>query len=1161
MKRLTVLLAVLCLVIMPLSAQDSPLDIPVTLDMDNVTLEEVIDAMMGQTGVMFLYKSTDLGASGKVSVHVTAAPIRQVLRQLNVDARVEGRNLILMRRDALQLHDNRNPSLPVKSRMRMAGRVVDGNGEPLVGATVMIHGTSEGTTTDLNGNYSMSVTDGDWVDALLIGYKTVSRKAASRLDFVLEDDITQLEEVVVVGYGVQKKVNLTGSVESLGGEAMENLPMPSLSRGLQGMIPSLNIDMTDGKPIRSSEYNVRGTTSIGAGGGSTLIMIDGAPGDPDLLNPGDIESVTVLKDAASAAIYGARGPFGVVLITTKNPSEGKTSLTYSGNVSFYTQTQRNDYIWDGYTWAKSFVEAYYAYNDYVTNPTGVNNAFPFTPNLETWLSELKRRHDDPSLPKVATTSDGRYVYYGSTNWYDELYKKVSTGGEHTLTLSGSARNVGYYLSGRYYGQGGIFKYNSDDFNQFNLRGKGYVQAFPWLKVSDNVDFSRRSYKYPLTSIYEKGIWRNIADQGFPMAVMYNPDGTMTRHAAYTVGDFKTGNNKSLTTQFNLRNTLGAVASFLDNSLRFNGDFTYSYRLARDKRILYPVSYSDYEGVITSEGTNKLSEGIDETNYLGTNFYAEYENTFRGRHYLKAMAGVNYEYQKTVTNDMERNGILKPNIADFNLANGDSFLITGGGSAWAVLGLFCRLNYNYKERYLVELNGRYDASSNFPRNSMWGFFPSASAGWRVSKEDFWRISPKAVSELKIRLSYGELGNGQIPPYSYIQTISTYQSGRIIDGALPLYSYMPSLVPDDLTWERSRTYNVGIDMGFLENRLTLNADFFQRNTENMYTTGVIVPAVLGTSSPKGNYADLRTRGLELSLEWKDRIAWQKSLDYSVKLVLSDSQAEITRYNNPNGLIDNVYYKGAKVGEIWGYEIVGLFQDENEIASWADQSYMKTSQGQKIWLPGDMKYADLNQDGKINDGKRTVDEHGDMRVIGNTTPRWRFGVNLSASWNNFFLTAFFQGVGHRDWYPSVECNAFWGMYNRPYNMLPVHIYENHWTEETPDAYFPRFRGYLATSTNGVLRMPNTRYLQNAAYVRLKNLTFGYDIPKEVLEKVGIAKCQLFFSGQNLWTWSPIHRITKNIDPEVISGSDAEVATGKGDGNAYPMLRSCSLGVTIGF
>ena len=298
--------------------------------------------------------------------------------------------------------------------------------------------------------------------------------------------------------------------------------------------------------------------------------------------------------------------------------------------------------------------------------------------------------------------------------------------------------------------------------------------------------------------------------------------------------------------------------------------------------------------------------------------------------------------------------------------------------------------------------------------MWGFFPSASAGWRVSKEGFWKVSPKAVSELKLRLSYGELGNGQIPPYSYIQTIATHQSSRIIDGALPLYSYMPSLVPDDLTWERSRTYNIGFDIGFLENRLTMNADFFQRNTENMYTTGVIVPAVLGTSSPKGNYADLRTRGLELSLEWKDRIAWPRPMDYSVKFVLSDSQAEITRYNNPNGLIDNVYYKGAKVGEIWGYEVVGLFQSEEEIASWADQSYMKTSQGQKTWLPGDMKYADLSKDGKINDGKRTVEDHGDLRVIGNTTPRWRFGVNLSASWNGIFLTAFFQGVGHRDWYP---------------------------------------------------------------------------------------------------------------------------------------------------
>jgi hypothetical protein len=352
-----------------------------------------------------------------------------------------------------------------------------------------------------------------------------------------------------------------------------------------------------------------------------------------------------------------------------------------------------------------------------------------------------------------------------------------------------------------------------------------------------------------------------------------------------------------------------------------------------------------------------------------------------------------------------------------------------------------------------------------------------------------------------------------------------------------------------------------MAFLNNRLTTNIDIYQRNTEDMYTVGHIVPSVLGTSSPKGNYADLRTRGFEFSIEWKDRIEMVKPLDYSVRFVLSDSQAEVTRYNNPNGLIANTYYKGAKVGEIWGYTIEGLFQSEEEIAEHADQSYMKTSQSQKVWLPGDMKYKDLDGNKKINDGKKTVSDPGDMSVIGNTTPRWRYGINLSANWNGFFLTAMLQGVGKRDWYPSVECNAFWGMYNRPYNMLPTHVYENQWTEDNPDGYFPRLRGYLATSSNGVLRMPNTRYLQNAAYIRLKNLSFGYEFPSAWLEKARISKLSIYFSGQNLWTWSPIHRITRNIDPEVISGSDAEVATGKGDSNAYPMLKNFTLGLTIGF
>ena len=360
----------------------------------------------------------------------------------------------------------------------------------------------------------------------------------------------------------------------------------------------------------------------------------------------------------------------------------------------------------------------------------------------------------------------------------------------------------------------------------------------------------------------------------------------------------------------------------------------------------------------------------------------------------------------------------------------------------------------------------------------------------------------------------------------------------------------------------------------------AEMIRTGTVSITDMYMYIPAVAKAAYETGIYANITNAALvfdrdgyrmekdnsyiqmeQLRRDWHNIDNGRIKLDSGIHAEYTSFERVMTRYNNPNGLIANTYYKGAKVGEIWGYTIEGLFQSEEEITEHADQSYMKTSQSQKVWLPGDMKYKDLDGNKKINDGKKTVSDPGDMSVIGNTTPRWRYGINLSANWNGFFLTAMLQGVGKRDWYPSVECNAFWGMYNRPYNMLPTHVYENQWTEDNPDGYFPRLRGYLATSSNGVLRMPNTRYLQNAAYIRLKNLSFGYEFPSAWLEKARISKLSIYFSGQNLWTWSPIHRITRNIDPEVISGSDTEVATGKGDSNAYPMLKNFTLGLTIGF
>ena len=382
-----------------LSAQEPPLERRLDLELKDASLDDALNAIMKETSALFLYKSNEINLSGPFTISVRNATVAEVLDIIIADKDVtysaSGNQIILKKKS--QASEVASPS----DRLTR-GTVTDASGLGIIGATVMIKGTTNATATDIDGNFAIDAKAGSLIDVMIIGYRTATVKAqpGAHLNITLEDDVTLLDEVVVVGYGTQKKVNLTGSVESVGGDQMENMPMPSLSRGLQGLIPNLNIDMADGKPIRSSEYNVRGTTSIGEGGGSTLILIDGAPGDPDMLNPNDIESVTVLKDAASAAIYGARGPFGVVLITTKNPSDGKTSISYSGNVSFYQQTQTNDYIWDGYTYMTQFVEAYRCYNDYAMSPTGVNNAFPFTQGLETYMAELKKRHDDPSLSKI-----------------------------------------------------------------------------------------------------------------------------------------------------------------------------------------------------------------------------------------------------------------------------------------------------------------------------------------------------------------------------------------------------------------------------------------------------------------------------------------------------------------------------------------------------------------------------------------------------------------------------------------------------------------------------------------------------------------------------------------------------------------------------------------
>ncbi len=1039
----------------------------------------------------------------------------------------------------------------------LTGTVLDQNGIPVIGANVIEKGTTNGTVTDFDGNFSIQVNKNSVLTVSFIGYvsQEVAVKGGNKLNITLKEDSQALDEVVVVGYGTQKKVNLTGAVEQVTSEVFDNRSVPNVTQALQGSIPNLNINITDGKPTRTASFNVRGTTSIGQGG-DALVLIDGVEGDPSMLNPNDIASVSVLKDAASAAIYGARGTFGVVLITTKEPNKDKTSITYSGNFSLQRPATTPNFVTDGYEYASHFYEAYNAWNNYSADPKNINKTQEFSLG---WLDEFKRRKEAGITDEWdIDPATGKYIYYGNTDYYGELYKKNTFAQDHNLSVSGNNGKLNYYVSGRFYGYDGLFKYNTDDYKTMNLRAKGSIQVFDWLKIENNMEFSNMDYHNPMNVGEGGSIWRNIADEGHPSSPIYNPDGTLTHSAAYTIGDFIYGKNGIDTRNRVLRNTTGFTASFLDNKMHVRGDFTFRNTDNSQTQRRVAVPYSTTEGVISYLSTkyNDLQEYKTETNYVATNIYADYEDTFNEAHYFKGMIGYNYEQSTYNGLKVLRNGLLFEDSENINMALGDAITTSGEYNRWRVAGGFFRFNYAFKDRYLVEVNGRYDGSSKFPVDQQWAFFPSISGGWRLSEEAFWNVKPEVLSDIKIRASYGSLGNGNVDPYSYMELLSIYTSDRVLNGLKNKYTNAPGVMPDGLTWETATTTDVGADFGTLNGRLRFSGDYYIRKTTDMYTVGETLPDIFGATSPKGNYADMTTRGWEITLTWRDQFQLaDKPFNYEIRGTLSDYISTIDRYNNKDGKLSD-YYAGQRVGEIWGYVTEGLFQSQEEIDNHADQTLIQSS-SQRVTYPGDVKIKDLNGDGVIDYGQNTVDDHGDKTIIGNSLPRFSYSMNLSADWNNFFFSAFFQGVGRQHWYPSNEC-IFWGQYNRPYNNLPEWHLDNYWTEDNRDAYLPRYAGY----NSSLKSTTQTRYLQNVAYIRLKNLQLGYNLPQTVTSKLRMQNARVYVSAENLWCWSPLYKHTRDLDVTNINGSDPDLTDGgSGDGHSYPQMTSISLGVSLTF
>lgn len=1049
-------------------------------------------------------------------------------------------------------------SVGIARSQSVTGYVTDKEGNPLSGVTVIERKKTNGTTTDNEGKFSIIVKPNSVLVLSGVGFlpKEVRVDNQTTIHVVMERFDAAMDEVVVVGYGTQKKINLTGAVAQVSGEVLENRPAPNVTRLLQGTLPNLNIKMVDGNPTRSASYNIRGATSIGAGG-SALVLIDGVEGDPNLLNPGDVESVSILKDASSAAIYGSRAAFGVVLITTKSARNKKVQLDVAVSQSINKRTVVPDLVSNGYEWAKNFDDAFFGWYDYKTHAISVNSIFPFSLD---YLDRLKQHDEDPSLPKVEYNQAlNRYEYFGNTDWFDVLHKKTMPATDASVSVSGGTDKVDYYLSGRYYSQDGIFNYSSDKFKRYNLRAKGSVNFTSWLQFQNNLDLSTYTYGYPLLANGDGNIWRYLDVQGFPMSTLYNPDGTYSYNGAFTVAPFAEGSSRSDQQSFYTRNTAALVAKPIKNLLTIKAELTYAKRFDKDIRKNNYVEYSTSPDRIDRYGQSLLRQGNSENSYWVTNITAEAKKDFRD-HHVKLLLGYNAENSTTNNLDVSRDGILVPDKPDFNLTDGLNYSIRGGGTEWAYMGAFYRMNYDYQGKYLVEFNGRYDGSSKFPSNQRYGFFPSVSAGWNVARENFMQSTSGWLNNLKLRSSFGSLGNGNVAPYRYLETMSINKMSVILDGVQNNYTSFPGVIPAGLTWERSTTFNVGADIGLLSNRLNLSYDWYNRKTTDMFTQGTPLPNVFGASEPFGNYADLSTKGWELTLGWKDRIMLgNRNLDYSISGSLWDSRSFITKFNNPQKVLSS-YYVGQEIGEIWGFVTEGFFQSKDEIQKHADQSYFRNSNN-NILLPGDLKFADLNGDGKINIGANSVSNPGDRKIIGNNAPRYQYGFTLSANWSGIGISAFFQGIAKRDWYFAPEADLFYGPYNRPYGFQPKKMMNDIWTEENPNAYFPRYRGYIALGTTRSLGAPQTGYLQDASYMRLKNIMIDYSLPSAVLKRLHAKAAKIYVSGQNLLTFSGLYKHTDNFDPEIIENPVGDMTNGYGQGDAYPMLKTLTVGLNLSF
>ena len=1117
----------------------------------------------------------------------------------------------------------------------VTGVVIDATGGPIIGASVVEKGTTNGSITDVDGKFTLTVKQGAILKISYIGYQTQELKAARTMKVVLKEDSELLSEVVVVGYGSQKKANLTGAVASVDvNKTLEGRPIADVGRGLQGTTPGLSVVVPSGEVGSDPTIKIRGQIGSLDGGSAPLILLDNVEiPSIQLVNPDDIESISVLKDAASSSIYGAKAAFGVVLITTKKGAKQESvNVSYQGNFSWQNIAKKMEM---GRLNALEYsIEAAVAANGHVAGAfvQMTDAAIEAAREWDTkWRNKLGVNDPWTYGRDWYVDASGRKIGLRTFDPYDYMIREWAPTQTHNISVNGKKGNTTFNIGLAYLDQNGMSKVaKHDDFKRWNASIKLSTEVNKYLTVRAGAIYSKRDKRYPYTTTGANDPWLYLYRWGPNMPMGYDDMGNEIRSPASEMRQANTANQENNYTNINVGATLNltndwkvnidythANNEYINNrrGTRFTGVETWYGKGILRKDENGNQVYVNGDGQVVSEGTQGAMEAyyINSYEYTGTgsgtdNIYRRSSNSRRGtldintnydwqinkNNNLKVLLGMN-----RVSYDEEYNWSQITYLTDltnpqFDLTAGTQ--TASGGKSWeGQLGYYGRLNYSLFDRYLIEANLRYDGTSKFPTDLRWRWFPSFSAGWRLSEEKFMDWSKPVLSSLKIRGSWGTIGDQTVSNSLYIPTMTTGPEAWLdADGNKLIYVGTPSAVSASITWQDITTLDIGLDARFFNGELGFTFDWYRRDTKNMIVPAEGVPLTYGTGAPKSNYGSLRTNGWEISLDYAHR--FNNGLGINAMFTLSDAISEITAYGTTTSV--DSWYVGKRYGEIWGYRTDRLYQKDDFVydgdkivTTWALNGkevaagtpgakevnklkdpkavYQDYLQGGSFKFgPGDVKYTDLNGDGIINDGSRSVSrdedgnpQYGDLEVIGNETPRFEYGFRLGADYKGFDFSVFFQGVGKRDLWGDGSL-AIAG-YNSADGAIPDAIASDYWKEDRTNAFYPRAWN-LGGSNDSYNMKKQSRYLLDMSYLRMKNVTLGYSFPKAWLQKVMVQKARIYLALENFLTWDNLNGLP--VDPEVSNGVSMFSTSGNNynlgrTGVGTPTFKSISFGIQLNF